>query len=144
METEAMGKVIVTAKIENLEDLFNLQKGLLSPEQVRSVEVTDALVDTAATGLSLPKWLVSQLGLYPFRSQRARTSAGLVTFQVYGSVRLTVQGRVCTCDVVEIPDECPVLIGQIPLEGLDLVVDPAGRRLIGNPEHGGEHMIEMY
>ena len=40
--------------------------------------------------------------------------------------------------------DCPVLIGQVPLELLDFVVDPKGRRLIGNPEHGGEQMIEMY
>ncbi len=42
------------------------------------------------------------------------------------------------------PDECPVLIGQIPLEALDFLVDPIGQRLIGNPEHGGEQMIEMF
>jgi hypothetical protein len=46
--------------------------------------------------------------------------------------------------VAEVPDECGVLIGQIPLEALDFVVDPVGRRLIGNPAHGGEHIIEVY
>jgi hypothetical protein len=63
---------------------------------------------------------------------------------MYRAVRLTIQGRDCICDVAEIPDDCPVLVGQIPLEALDFVVDPAGQRLIGNPEHGGEHMIELY
>jgi hypothetical protein len=37
-----------------------------------------------------------------------------------------------------------VLIGQIPLEFLDLVVDLRDCRLIANPRHGGEHMFEMY
>jgi hypothetical protein len=37
-----------------------------------------------------------------------------------------------------------VLIGQIPLEALDFVVDPIGQRLIGNPEHNGEHMIDIF
>lgn len=64
--------------------------------------------------------------------------------RVYGPVRLTVQGRDCNSDVSELPDDCPVLIGQVPLELLDFVVDPIGQRLMGNPEHGGEHMIEMY
>ena len=59
-------------------------------------------------------------------------------------MRLIVQGREFTCDVAEIADDCPVLIGQIPLEGLDFVVDPQGQRLIGNPAHGGEHMIEIF
>jgi hypothetical protein len=37
-----------------------------------------------------------------------------------------------------------VLIGQIPLEYLDLVVEARGQRLVGNPAHGGEHMFELY
>jgi hypothetical protein len=41
-------------------------------------------------------------------------------------------------------DESPVLIGRAPLDLLDFVVDPVGRRLIGNPDHGGEWMIEPY
>lgn len=38
----------------------------------------------------------------------------------------------------------PGLIGRIPLEWLDFVVDPRGQRLIGNRDHGGEQMLEMY
>jgi hypothetical protein len=63
---------------------------------------------------------------------------------VYEAVRLTIQGRFCSVDVMEVPDDVPVLIGQIPLEMLDLVVDLQGRRLIGNPAHGGEHVLELY
>jgi predicted aspartyl protease len=139
-----MGKVLVTARIENLTELYNSKQGLLKPEQVRAVEVTNALVDTAASTLSLPKRFVAQLGLLPVRSRQARTSAGITTLQVFGAVRLTVQGRNWSGDVIEVPDDCPVLIGQMPLEGLDFVVDRMGQRLIGNPEHGGEDMIELY
>ena len=44
----------------------------------------------------------------------------------------------------DVPDTVPVLIGQLPLEHLDLVVDTRNRALIGNPAHGGEHMYELY
>lgn len=47
-------------------------------------------------------------------------------------------------DVMEVPDDVAVLIGQIPLEMLDFVVDPQCRRLIGNPAHGGEQILELY
>jgi hypothetical protein len=46
--------------------------------------------------------------------------------------------------VSDLHDECPVVIGQIPLEGLDFVIDPVGRKLIGNPEHHGEQMIDLF
>jgi len=38
----------------------------------------------------------------------------------------------------------PVLIGQLPLEHLDFVVDLRSRSLIGNHAHGGEYMYEVY
>jgi len=53
-------------------------------------------------------------------------------------------GRDCTVDVTEVPDTVPVLVGQIPLEFLDFAVDPKQQRLIGNPEQGGEHVLELY
>jgi predicted aspartyl protease len=143
MEITTMGKVMVTAKIENLEDLYRVKQGVLRADQVRTVDVTDAVVDTGATILSLPKRLIEQLGLERYRTRRVRTVAGVVEIAICEAVRLTVQGRDVTTDVAEVPDECPVLIGQIPLEGLDFVVDPTGQRLIGNPEHGGEQMIEI-
>ena len=61
-----------------------------------------------------------------------------------GTARLTVQGRDCPVDITELPDGCPVLIGPIPLEAMDFVVDMPSRRLVGNPDHGGEHVIELY
>jgi clan AA aspartic protease len=144
MEIATMGKVLVTAKIENMEDLYRVKLNQLQPEQVRSVEVTDALVDTGASTLSMPKRLIQQLGLIPLRTRNARTSAGPVTLQMHGTVRLTIQGRDCPCDVIELPDDCPVLIGQVPIEAMDWVIDPISQRLIGNPAHGGEHIIELY
>jgi predicted aspartyl protease len=141
---EGMGKVLVAVKVENLSDVYLIRRGALAPDQLRSIDVADALVDTGATNLSMPGKLIQQLGLKPVRERKARTSAGVVTLQVYEAVNLTVQGREAVCEVTEIPDDCPVLIGQVPLEILDFVVDPQGQRLIGNPAHGGEQMIELY
>jgi predicted aspartyl protease len=144
MGTDIMGRVTVTAKVENLGDLILVQRGLLNAEQVRSVEVNDALVDTGATILSMPKRMIQHLGLNLLRARTAVTSAGTVTINVYGTARLTIQGRDCPTDVTELPDECPVLIGQIPLESLDFVVDMRGGCVIGNPAHGGEQVLELY
>lgn len=139
-----MGRVIVPVRLENVYDLHEVSMGIRAPDAVRAVDVPDALVDTGASTLSLPRRLVAQLGLNPLKTRSARTAGGTVARQVFGTVRLIVQGRECTCDVLELPDDCPVLIGQIPLELVDFVVDPAGQRLIGNPAHGGEEVIEVY
>ena len=144
MEPEAMGRVLTEATIENTEDLWSVKRGLLPPEQVRRVDVADALVDTGATLLSLPTRLIQQLGLSRVNSKRVTSSLAVSEAGMYDAVRLTIMGRSCTMDVMEVPDTVPVLIGQIPLEHLDFVVDLRDRKLIGNPAHGGEHVYELY
>ncbi len=139
-----MGKVLVTARIENIGDLFAADQGRIAPDGVRAIEVDDALVDTGATGLSMPQTLLAKLGLKFLRNRTAITAAGLAQVRVFGTVRLTLQGRDCPSDVTELPDGCPVLIGQLPLEAMDFVVDPPNRRVIGNPAHGGEQIIEIF
>jgi hypothetical protein len=47
-------------------------------------------------------------------------------------------------DVMEVRDDVPALIRQIPLEHLDFVVDLRSRSLIGNPAHGGKHVYELF
>jgi predicted aspartyl protease len=144
MEVETMGRVLTEATIENLEDLWAVKRGLLPSEQARRITVADALADTGATLLSLPTRLIQQLGLSKTSSKRVSSSIGLAEAAVYDAVRLTIQNRTCTMDVMEVPDTVPVLIGQLPLEHLDLVVDLRNRLLIGNPAHGGEHVYELY
>lgn len=144
MDVATMGRVIVAARIENLDDVYEVSKNQRLPADIRTLQVDDALVDTGATLLSLPSRMIQKLGLRPSRTRTARTPAGHVTFKIYFPVRLTVQNRECVTEVCEVPDTCPALIGQVPLEILDFLVDPAGQRLIGNPAHGGEQMIELF
>lgn len=139
-----MGRVVVKAKIESLDDLYQVRRGSLSPEQVRAVEIEEALVDTGASTLSLPQNLLDRLGLRPTTTRAIRTATGPSSTTVYDVVRLSVQGRNCPVEVMALPDDCPVLIGQIALEMLDFVVDPKGQRLIGNPAHGGQQMLELF
>ena len=144
MEPGTLGRVLTEAKLENLKDLWAIEQGFRSPDEARSLTIQDALVDTGATLLSVPTALIQQLGLTRFTSKRVISSQGPAEAGVYEAVRLTIQGRSCTMDVLEVPDGVPVLIGQIPLEHLDFVVDPQGRSLIGNPAHGGEHIYELF
>jgi predicted aspartyl protease len=139
-----MGRTIVPVVIENQYDLYEVSQGRRKPEEVRRIEVADAVVDCGAKMLSLPKRYIEQLGLQFQQERRALTSAGYAQFPTYGLVKLTLMGRETPLDVAAIPDECPVLIGYIPLEQLDFVVDPANQRLISDPFHKGEHLMDMF
>jgi predicted aspartyl protease len=144
MGVATMGKVVVAATIENIRDLWEVKEGTRKPEDVRRIKVPDALVDTGAKMLSLPRRMIQELGLVYSHTRQATTSAGQQPVDIYGAVQLTIMDRECLLDVAALPDDCPVLIGYIPLEQLDLVVDPTKCQLIGNPAHGGKFLIDMY
>ena len=139
-----MGRVLTQATIENLQDLWDVRRGMLADDKARRISVTDALVDTGCTLLALPTRLVQQLGLTKTFTKRIRSAIGTGEADIFEAVRLTIQGRSCTMDVMEVPDDVPVLIGQLPLESLDFVIDPSSQKLTGNPAHGGEHVYELY
>ena len=141
---DTMGRVTVEITVENLEDVWAVRRGALTTELARRVVVTEALVDTGATLLSMPTRLIRELGLQPVSTKRVTTSAGVGEATLYDAVRLTVLGRSCSMDVLEVPDTVPVLLGQIPLEHLDFTIDMRSHSLTGNPAHGGEHMYELF
>ena len=138
-----MGRITARVTIENLEDVWALRKGKINSEQVRRIEVSDALIDTGAVAFSLPTRLIKELGLVATGVKNTITASGPATTTQYDAVRITIQDRSCTVDVLEVPDQVPVLVGQIPLEFMDFIVDPVNRRLIGNPEHGGQQVLEV-
>ena len=143
METE-MGRVITSATVENNSDLWDAHRGKIPAAQIRRIEITDALVDTGSTTLALPTSMIRQLGLDKSYEKVAITSGGKRTIAVYEPVRVTIQGRFCTVDVMEVPDDVPPLIGQIPLEDLDWVVDLRNRKLIPNPEHKNGELCDDF
>lgn len=129
---------------ENVLDSSLVEAGTLSADRVHRAEFDEVAVDPAVTHLEMPASLIKQLDLMAMGCWPSETSAGIRKTQFYGAVRLRMEGREGTLGVAEVPDGYPVVIGMVPLGVLDLVVDPETRRVIGNPAHGGEPMIELY
>jgi predicted aspartyl protease len=129
-----MGKVTTRIRVTNWLDAELAAAGARG-ERPRSVE-TDALVDTGAVKFYLRSSIIRELGLRPVGEVRSRTMSNrLEPRTVYSPVELEIQGRMGRYDVVEVPDALPNIVGQIPLEDLDWVVDCKNQRLIPNPEH---------
>jgi predicted aspartyl protease len=143
VEDDTLGRVTARVRVENLRDLWDLESGKIPAEQVRRIEIMEALVDTGSTLFSLPARYIEQLGLHKSRDRTVTTTNGIRTAAIYDAVRLTIMDRDCIVEVMEVPDNVPALVGQIPLEVLDLVVNPLARTLTGNPAHGGQHVLEL-
>ena len=139
-----MDHVLTSATIENVCDLWEVERGSRPADRARRLELSDLVVEAGMTGLSLPRRCIQELGLTPSSARPDSATSRLRRAIPYGPVRLTIQGRSCTADVLEVPGDGPPVLGQIFLGFLDLVADPQGHRLIGNPAHGGEQILEMY
>ena len=129
-----MGRVTTRIRVENWLDAELVAAGARK-ESPRVVE-TEALVDTGAVKFYLKSSVIRQLGLHAIGEIKSRTmSARAETRKVFAPVSLEIQGRTGRYDVVELPDSLPNVVGQIPLEDMDWVVDCRNQKLIPNPEH---------
>ena len=124
-------------ELVNRKDMLLAEEGVMKPEDVRRITVDDAIVDTGATRLSLPKPVIEQLGLTPIGRTRARTTNGIVDRFIYSEVRFTVLERSGTLEITELPANVPVLVGHMVLEMLDLCLD-IRKGLTYNPDHDDE------
>lgn len=120
-------------KLINSVDKGEVKRGLIRSDQIRTLEV-EGLVDTGATTLVIPTEVAETLGLTEIGRRSVRLADGSVhDFPQVGDLYIEILGRGMSCDAIAMPTKT-LLIGQIPLEGLDLVVDPKSRDLAVNPE----------
>jgi predicted aspartyl protease len=138
-----MGKVWEDAEIINEHDQSDARAGKLPADKVRKVQLK-ALVDTGTTLLVLPEELIKALGLEFQRTVQSRMADGkLHKRTIWGPVKLRVHRREAIVEVMAAPPGVPALIGQIPLEGLDLLVDSRRQCLVPNPESPDPEMALM-
>ena len=137
-----MGRVMAKMKLTNHIDSENAVSGVISPDEVRSVEV-EGLVDTGATMLVLPSDIVAELGIRHRGTRPVRYADGRIAHVPWvGGVQIEILGREMTCDALVEAEGTAPLIGQIPLEGLDLIVDPKSREVKVNPESPDAPLME--
>lgn len=120
-----MGTVKTKIKVTNYHDFVLAEQGALPFPAIRSIEIEGALMDTGATGFSLPQKAIVALGL-PFKKNiTSRTAGGIVERRQYSGARLEIGSRDMILDVTELPDEVPPLVGVVPMQYMGLELDLA-------------------
>ncbi|MFL6602626.1 MAG: aspartyl protease family protein [Steroidobacteraceae bacterium] len=100
-----------------------------------SIEV-QALVDSGAMPLCIPESVARQLGFDTTETYSARikiADASRIKVPVVAPIRIEFANRSCTTDAYVFGDE--PLIGVIPIEAMDCIIEPRHRRLVVNPDH---------
>ena len=100
-------------------------------QDLQSVQV-DALVDTGALMLCIPQHLQIQLKLDELEKREITTADGKKSLVPYvGPIQVRFANRNCFVGALVLGDE--VLLGAVPMEDMDLIVAPAHRKVVVNP-----------
>ena len=129
-----MGLTFANITLTSSEDLLLLRKGYIEEKEDKSLDIT-ALVDTGASMLTIPKSIQQKLDLPKVNEQNVELGNGtIITVDVVGPVEIRFQNRVTIVTAVVLPNEVEILLGVIPLQALDVLIDPRRERLIVNPQ----------
>ena len=91
-----------------------------------------ALVDTGALHLCIPEHVALQLQLSQKQPREVQTADGKSHMVPYVSpVKISLLGRECVTGALVFGNQ--VLLGAIPMEDMDLVIEPSRQQVTVNP-----------
>jgi len=92
----------------------------------------NAVVDTGAMHLCIPEHIAIQLQLKTRSQREVQTADGKSHMVDYVSpVRISMLGRECVTGALVLGNQ--VLLGAIPMEDMDLIIEPSRLRVSVNP-----------
>ncbi|MCL2211019.1 MAG: hypothetical protein FWB95_03760 [Treponema sp.] len=131
-----MGHVNTRLIIKNLYDAKRAEKGELPNDKIRQVTVT-AMVDTSATTLVINKKILDELGVDLMGEQKVTfANNSKETCNLTEPVGIYCDNRFVAMQALVVEDATEVLLGVLPLEGMDFIVDTVNQKLVG--AHGDE------
>jgi clan AA aspartic protease len=126
-----MGTVYEQITLKNAGDVSNVRRGLIKEPEIREATVR-AMVDTGAITLVINEAMRKKLGLAVTETREATLANDKKErCQITEPVEVHWKDRLTSCSALVIPGDGEVLLGAIPLEGMDLMVNPVDRELVG-------------
>jgi hypothetical protein len=125
----------------NARDMGNVQEGIISEAKLRSVTIK-AMPDTGAWTLVINEDTRQRLGLAIKGSIGATLADGSVSiYNQTEAVDIQWKDRSTTQQALLVPDADDILLGALPLEAMDLMVDPVNEQLVG--VHGDQPLYKL-
>jgi clan AA aspartic protease len=132
-----MGIVHAEITLKNAIDVGSCRRGIVKETEIRQMTV-QAVLDTGALTLVINEQLRQQLGLGIVGAKQATLANNAKErVQIAEAVEVHWKNRSMTCQPWVVGSG-RILLGAIPLENMDLIVDPAAQELIG--AHGDEEI----
>ena len=125
-----MGLTYANIELINGDDFGDARRGRIGEDEVRNLTI-HAMVDMGAIMLCINDNIKKALGLLHFGTRRSQLTNGLVIeLEVVGPVIVRYLDRDCSTNAIVLPDDQEPLLGAIPMEEMDLYVDPSSNQLL--------------
>jgi clan AA aspartic protease len=136
-----MGQVFEEITLKNAGDVTNAERGIIAESQIHQTNV-QAVVYTGTMALVINEDLRQELGLtIEGEKELGLADSTPVMCKITEPVRIYWKDRFSVVHAVVLPGSNEVLLGVIPLEDMDLIVDPKSRKLIG--AHGNKIIFRV-
>ena len=130
-----MGLIYAEIELINGEDLVLARRNIIGEEEIKRMRI-NALVDTGSYMLAINETIQAQLQLPVVEKRKAQLANGhVVECDVVAPVELRFRNRQTTCRAMVLPGDSEPLLGAIPLEDMDVLIDPLRQELVVNPDH---------
>jgi clan AA aspartic protease len=137
-----MYDVFTEITLKNGGDAAKARDGLIKETEVRQ-ETLQAVVDTGAWTLVINEETRAKLGLKALGTDTVSLADGKsIPCTVAGPLEVVWKNRRASCDAVVLPGANDILLGSIPLEALDLIVNPRLGEVVG--AHGDQPLHRLY
>ena len=129
-----MGHTYADIELISVDDLVLHRHGFLPEERIKRMRVT-ALVDSGSYMLVINDNIKQQLDLPFIEEQTMRLADDSERrVEIVGPVEVRFENRSTTVRAAVFPGDAEPLLGVIPIEDMDVVIDSRQQRLIVNPE----------
>ena len=120
-----MGLTYANIELLNGGDVEMQRRNYMAEEDIRQIEI-NMLVDSGAIMLTINEEIRQALGLSIIDHRPSQLADGTrLELPVAGSIVVRFEGRFCTTNALVLPDDNEPLLGAIPLEEMDLWVNPS-------------------
>ena len=131
-----MGLVYEDITLKNAGDVINVGRGFIKEPEIRHTTV-QAMVDTGVMTLVISEDVRQELGLELRGEQQVALANEAVEICHFTEpVEVHLKDRYTVIPALVLAGTKEILLGAIPLEAMDLIVDPGNRQLTG--AHGDQ------
>jgi clan AA aspartic protease len=126
-----MGYVNTQITLKNLADVFKARDGIIQEAEIRQATV-DVMVDTGASMLVINEELFGRLGISVIGERKVSLANDTTEIcKLTDALEINWQDRSISMPALVVKDALEYLLGVLPLEGMDLMVDTVNQRLVG-------------